>query len=107
MDDLFADMVAALREGQRAMDRDVRLRLEAQPPDWSMLMRLRDVANDYAERGRRLRQMMTDSDADDRALAEVDQLCTFFNGTADLIAQGTGDAEVAAPRSLEDGAGQG
>lgn len=50
---------------------------------------------------------MTDSDADDRALADVDQLCTFFNGTADLIAQGTGDAEVAAPRSPEDGAGQG
>lgn len=46
MDDLFADTVAALREGQRAMDVEVRLRLEAQPPDWSMLMRLRDVANE-------------------------------------------------------------
>ena len=49
MDDLFADMVAALREGQRAMDVELRPLLEAQPPDWSMLMRLRDVADAITE----------------------------------------------------------
>jgi hypothetical protein len=91
MDEHFGDMLASLRDSQRANDQELRPLLEAQPPDWSMLMRLRDVADEHAGRARVLRQMMKDSDADPAALMEVDQLCAFFDGTAALIAQETGD----------------
>ena len=68
-----------------------------------MLMRIRDVADEYAGRARHLRQMMTDAGAGADALQEVDQFCQYFDGTADLIAQETGDADVAVPEAPEDG----
>jgi hypothetical protein len=37
--------------------------------------------------------MMTEQDADADSLEEVDQLCKYFDGTADLIAQRIGDDE--------------
>lgn len=69
-----------------------------------MLERLRDVANEYAERARQLQLMMTERVADAELIEEVDRLCEYFEGTADLIAQETGDAEdaEAASASLTD-----
>jgi hypothetical protein len=107
MDELFDEMIASLREGQSAMDLELRPLLAAQSLDWSMLMRLRDVADEYAGRARLLRQMMTDAGAEADTLQEVDQFCQYFDGTADLIAQETGDADVAAPEPPEDGAARG
>ena len=47
------------------------LRYLAQEPDLSMLMRLRDVADEYAERARDLRDIMIGRSADPDALEEV------------------------------------
>jgi hypothetical protein len=93
MDEPFDETMAFLREGQRALDVELRPILDDQLPDWSMLERLRDVADDYAARARALRNMMTEQDADADSLEEVDQLCKYFDGTADLIAQRIGDDE--------------
>ena len=94
MDNSFVEMMASLREGQTGLDEELRPLLQAQNPDWSMLERLRDVADEYAERARQLRGIMTERGADDEALDEVDELCRYFDSTAGLIAQETGDAEV-------------
>ena len=94
MEAQFNEMIASLREGRRALDAELSPILEAQLPDWSMLERLRDVADDYAARARELRQVMTEQDADAESLEEVDHLCKYFDGTADLIAQRTGDREA-------------
>jgi hypothetical protein len=96
MDNLFSERLASLLEGQRAIDAEVQPLLQAQNPDWSMLERLRDVADEYAERARQLRQKMTERGADEASLEEVDRLCKYFDGTAGLIAQETGDADDAA-----------
>jgi hypothetical protein len=93
MDDLLDRRINALRDGRRDLDVELRPVLENELPDWSMLERLRDVADDYAARARQLRAMMIEQDADADSLAEMDQLCAYFNGTADLIAQRTGDRE--------------
>jgi hypothetical protein len=102
MDELFAEGLASLREGQKAIDQEVHPLLQAQEPDLSMLMRLRDVADEYAERARDLRQMMTGRGADADSLEEVDRLCKYFDGTAGLIAQETGDADTAADPPAND-----
>lgn len=86
------------------IDQELHPLLQAQIPDWSMLMRLRDVADEHAERARKLRQMMTDTGAEADLLEEVDRLCEYFDGTADVIAQETGDAEDAAALAADDGA---
>jgi hypothetical protein len=57
------------------------------------LERLLDVADEYAGRARVLREKMTEQGADAEALKEVDLLCRYFDTTAGLIAQETGDAE--------------
>ena len=90
---LLAEMLISLREGQSAIDAEVQPLLNAPEPDWSMLERLRDVADDYAGRARRLRQMMSETSANPDTLEEVDRLCKYFDGTAALIAQETGDGE--------------
>jgi hypothetical protein len=75
-----------------------------------MLERLRDVADEYAERARQLRGIMTERGADGDALDEVDELCRYFDSTAGLIAQETGDAEDAedtGSQPSEDEAGRG
>ena len=105
MDELFAEMMASLREGQRAIDREVQPLLQAQESDLSMLMRLRDVADEYAERARQLRQKMTETGADANSLEEVDRLCKYFDGTAGLIAQETGNADDAASSPTSEGQG--
>lgn len=94
MDDLLDRKIHSLREGQRALDVELRPILENEFPDWSMLERLRDVADEYAARARELRHRMSQQDADADSLEEVDQLCKYFDGTADLIAQRTGDREA-------------
>lgn len=99
MGELFAEMLASLREGQMALDREVHPLLQAQEPDLSMLERLRDVSDEYARRARQLRRMMTERGADEDSLEEVDRLCKYFDGTAGLIAQGTGDDEGASSLS--------
>ena len=91
MNEQIIEMIASLREGRRALDAEVSPILEAQLPDWAMLERLRDVADEYAGRARILRQMLLDLGAEADRLEEVDQLCKYFDGTADLIAQRTGD----------------
>ena len=91
MHERFDAMIAPLREGRRALDEELSPILEAQLPDWPMLERLRDVAGEYAERARQLRRMMVEREADPDLLEEVDQLCRYFDGTADLIAQRTGE----------------
>ena len=107
MDDLFLELVASLREGQGVIDAEVQLLLHAENPDRSMLARLRDVANDYAERARQLRQMMTEGSTDEAALEEVNRLCAYFDGTAGLISQETGNTDAASTTGVEDGAGRG
>ncbi len=102
MDPLFAEMMASLREAQAAIDQELHPLLQAQDPDWSMLMRLRDVATEHAERARDVRQMMTDGGAEADLLEEVDRLCEYFDGTANVIAQETGDAEDAAALTADD-----
>ena len=94
MDDPLDRKIHSLREGQKALDVELRPILENEPPDWSMLERLRDVADEYAARARELRQVMTEQDANADLLEEVDLLCKYFDGTADLIAQRTGDREA-------------
>jgi hypothetical protein len=106
MDDLFAEMLLSLHEGQEAIDREVYPLLQAQEPDLSMLMRLRDVADEQAARARELRRMMTERGADEDALKEVDRVCKYFDGTAGLIAQETGDAEGVQPGATNGGAGR-
>ena len=103
MDQLFAEMLTSLREGQKAIDQEVQPLLQAPEPDLSMLMRLRDVADEYAERARDLRLMMIGRDAGPDALEEVDRLCKYFDGTAGLIAQETGDAGAAVDPTADDG----
>ena len=95
MDELFMEALASLREGQWTIDQELQPRLQAPEPDWAMLERLRDVANEYAERARQLQLMMTERVADTDLIEEVDRLREYFEGTADLIAQETGDAEEA------------
>lgn len=107
MDEMYVEAMASLREGQRAIDQELHPLLQAETPDWTMLMRLRDVANEYAERARQLRQVMTDRGAGADALEEVDQLCEYFDGSADLIAQETGDAEDAAALATDGDGGRG
>ncbi len=102
MDALYVGAMTSLREGQRAIDQELHPLLQAQDPDWSMLMRLRDVSDEYAERARQLRQVMTERGAEADALEELDRLCEYFDGTADLIAQETGDAEDAAALATND-----
>lgn len=102
MDELFAEMLASLREGQRTIDQELHPRLQEQNPDWAMLTRLRDVANEYAERARQLRLMMTERAGDADLIEEVDRMCEYFDGAADLIAQETGDAEDAATLPVDD-----
>ena len=94
MAELFDETMASLREGREALDVELRPILENELPDWSMLERLRDVADEYAARARHLRQLMTEQGAATDPLEEVDQLCKYFDGTADLIAQRTGDSEA-------------
>ena len=50
--------------------------------------------------------MMIDSGAEADSLEEVDGLCKYFDGTADLIAQETGDAGETVSPSTGDGAGR-
>ena len=107
MEALFVEMIAPLRAGRTALDVELHPLLQAQNPDWSMLMRLRDVADEYAEHARQLRRMMIDRGADADSIEEVDRLCEYFDGTANLIAQETGDAEDAAPDPDDEEAGPG
>ena len=103
MDGRLAEMLASLREGQKAIDQEVQPLLQAQEPDLSILMRLRDVADEYAERARDLRDILTGRGPDPVALEEVDGLCKYFDGTAGLIAQATGDAELAVDPTTNSG----
>lgn len=96
MDELLIRMMDSLREGQRTLDQELHPRLRAQDPDWAMLERLRDVADEYAEQARQLRQMLTETVTNADLIEEVDRLCEYFEGAADLIAQETGNAEDAA-----------
>ena len=106
MDVPLTEMLASLREGQSGLGAEVQPLLQAEAPDWSMLERLRDVADEYAGRARVVRHMMSKAGADDPdALEEVERLCTYFEGTAALIAQQTGDTDDVP--SMEDEAGQG
>ena len=108
MDVPLTEMLASLREGQSGLDAEVRPLLQAEAPDWSMLERLRDVADEYAGRARVVRHMMSKAGAgadDPDALEEVERLCTYFERTAALIAQQTGDTDDVP--SMEDEAGQG
>ena len=107
MDDLFLEMVASLREGQRAIDAEMQPLLHSENPDRSMLARLRDVADDYAERARQLRQMMIEGSTDEAALEELNRLCAYFDGTAGLIAQETVNTDAASTTGVEDEAGRG
>jgi phytoene/squalene synthetase len=93
MDERFAEIMGSLREGQRALDQELYPLLQEQNPDWSMLERLRDVADEYARRARHLREMLTAREAEAGPLEEADQLCRYFDTTASLIAQETGDAD--------------
>lgn len=102
MGELFAEMLGSLREGQRLIDQELYPRLQEQDPDWAMLTRLRDVADEHAERARQLRQMMTERADDADQIEEVDRMCEYFEGAADLIAQETGDAEDAATPPVDE-----
>lgn len=93
MDEMFSEMMTSLRDGQKALDQEVHPLLQAETPDLTLLMRLRDVADEYAARAQVLRQMMTDKGADADQFEEVVRLCRYFDGTADLIAQETGDSD--------------
>jgi hypothetical protein len=106
MDMLLAEMLASLREGHRAIDAEVQPLLQAEAPDWPMLERLRDVADEYAGRARVVRHMMSKAGAgadDPDALEEVERLCTYFERTAALIAQQTGDTDDAPSTNDEAG----
>ena len=91
----LVEMVASLHEGQGALDAEVRRLLGFQIPDWSMLERLRDVADEFAARARQLRRMMSeagaavDANALEAVCREVDALCRSFEGTARRIDQAT------------------
>jgi hypothetical protein len=98
MGERFVEIVASLRQGQKALDEELHPLLQAQNPDWSMLERLRDVADEYAGRARQFRRLMIERGAEADVLDEVDRLCTYFDSTAALIAQETGDAEDEAGR---------
>jgi hypothetical protein len=89
MDALFAEIMASLRGGQQAIDQELHPLLQAENPDWSMLRRIRDVANEYAVRARQLRQMMTVGGVEADLLEELDRLCEYFDGMFDVTAQET------------------
>jgi uncharacterized membrane protein YccC len=107
MDELLANMLASLLEGQRALDQEVHPLLQAREPDMSMLERLRDVADEHAERARQLRHVMTERQVDIASLEKVDGLCKYFDGTARLIAQETGDVDVDRSPPMGDRVGEG
>jgi hypothetical protein len=98
MHDLIDDLIASLRENQKALDLEVRPLLETRYADRAMLMRLRSVAEEFAGQAQRLRQMML-LRADEKALAALDQFYEHFQDTADQIVRAAGDAESSSPAS--------
>lgn len=86
MQDLFIEQIDALRAAQKALGDELQQFLEAKPQDRSMLARLQDASDQLSERARRLQEIMFDQNADAALLDEMDHLCEYFEGTADLIA---------------------
>ena len=91
--------LVTLQSDQAALDRELQPLLEAPEPDWTMLMRLRDVATEHAARARQLEQRLVEQNGNADLIEEVIRLRKYFDGTAYLIAQETGEADEEASES--------